>query len=58
MPHFRDFTRSSGTFSLKFVIKIVNWHLCVHGEQESVSGEVSIVYVDRHLTKYDKSQVY
>ena len=36
----------------------MNWYLSVHEEQESVSGEVSIVYVDRHLTKYDKSQVY
>ena len=38
--------------TFKFVVKIMNWHLSVHEEQESVSGEVSIVYVDHHLTKY------
>ena len=36
----------------------MNWDLNVYEEQESVFGEVSIVYGDRHLTKYDKSQVY
>ena len=36
----------------------MNWDLSMYEEQESVSGEVSIVYVDRHPTKYDKSQVY
>ena len=34
----------------KFVVKILNWHVSMHEQQESVSGEVSIVYVDRHLT--------